>query len=88
MKTFIHGVGLRDLPKDEADKIKARRKSKQLDNLRSVRNRLLVETDFYGNTDVTMTEKMKTYRQALRDITKTYKSMDDEGFTFPTKPTE
>ena len=45
MKTFIHGVGLRDLPKDEADKIKARRKSKQLDNLRSVRNRLLVETD-------------------------------------------
>jgi len=88
MKTFIHGVGLRDLPKDEADKIKARRKSKQLDNLRSVRNRLLVETDFYGNTDVTMTEKMKTYRQALRDITKTYKSMDDEGFKFPEKPTD
>ena len=88
MKTFIHGVGLRDLPKDEADKIKARRKSKQLDNLRSVRNRLLVETDFYGNTDVIMTDKMKTYRQALRDITKTYKSMDDEGFKFPEKPTE
>ncbi len=88
MKTFIHGVGLRDLPKDEADKIKARRKSKQLDNLRSVRNRLLVETDFYGNTDVTMTDKMKTYRQALRDITKTYKSMDDEGFKFPEKPTD
>ena len=24
MKTFIHGVGLKDLPKEEADKIKAR----------------------------------------------------------------
>tara|TARA_R100000426_G_scaffold24857_1_gene21184 strand:+ start:611 stop:877 length:267 start_codon:yes stop_codon:yes gene_type:complete len=88
MKTFIHGVGLKDLPKDEADKIKARQESKELDNLRLVRNRLLVETDFYANTDVTMTDNMKAYRQELRDITKTFKSMNDKDFKFPTKPTD
>ena len=34
----------------------------------------------------TMTDAQKTYRQSLRDITKTYKSMDDAGFSWPTKP--
>jgi len=29
---------------------------------------------------------MTTYRQALRDITDTYSSVDDDGFTWPTKP--
>ena len=70
------------------DKIKARRESKQLDNLRFVRNRLLLETDFYANTDVTMTDNMKAYRQELRDITKKFKSMEDKDFKFPTKPTD
>lgn len=88
MKTFIHGVGLQDLPQDEVDKIKARRESKQLDNLRFIRNRLLLETDFYANTDVTMTDNMKAYRQELRDITKKFKSMNDKDFKFPTKPTD
>ena len=41
-----------------------------------------------ANSDVTMSTAWKNYRQALRDITKTYKSMDDEGFKFPEKPTE
>ena len=36
----------------------------------------------------TMSDAWKKYRQDLRDITKTYKSMQDKGFTFPTKPTE
>jgi len=36
----------------------------------------------------TMSDAWKKYRQDLRDITKTYKSMQDEGFTFPKKPTE
>ena len=59
-----------------------------LGQLRLVRNVLLDETDWMANSDVTMSDKWKTYRQELRDITKTYKSMDDEGFTFPTKPTD
>jgi hypothetical protein len=37
-------------------------------NLREQRNKLLVETDFYGLTDVTVTDEMTIYRQALRDL--------------------
>jgi len=58
----------------------------KLQSLRMIRNRLLAESDWMANSDITMTDEWKTYRQALRDITKTYKSMSDDGFTFPTKP--
>ena len=57
-----------------------------LSSLRSMRNLLLIETDYMGNFDVTMSDAWKTYRQALRDITDTYGSMSDDGFSFPTKP--
>ena len=36
---------------------------------RSFRNEYLQETDWWANSDVTMTEAQRTYRQALRDIT-------------------
>ena len=52
--------------------------------LRTERDRLLAETDFYGNSDVTMSAAMKTYRQKLRDITNTATSLDD--VVWPTKP--
>ena len=32
------------------------------------RNRRLAETDWMANSDVTMTDAWKTYRQALRDL--------------------
>jgi hypothetical protein len=35
---------------------------------RDVRNTLLKETDHYALSDVTMTDAMKAYRQALRDV--------------------
>ena len=57
-----------------------------LSSLRSMRNLLLIETDWMANSDVTMSDAWKTYRQALRDITDTYSSMSDDGFSFPTKP--
>ena len=61
---------------------------RELAKLRDQRNMLLAETDYMGNSDVTMPTKWKTYRQQLRDITKTFKSMSDKDFKFPTKPTE
>ena len=61
---------------------------RELAELRSQRNSLLSETDYMGNSDVTMPTKWKTYRQELRDITKKFKSMNDKDFKFPTKPTE
>ena len=36
---------------------------------RTERNKLLAETDWMANSDVTMADAWKTYRQALRDIT-------------------
>ena len=69
----------------------------ELQILRTERNALLAETDFYANSDVTMSDDMKTYRQALRDITsgldtiakvKTKLTRNDDGVlvNFPTKP--
>ena len=56
----------------------------KLNELRVERNRRLVETDHYGLSDQTMTSDMSTYRQALRDITKSATSLDD--VTWPEKP--
>ena len=56
------------------------------DRVRKERNELLAETDIYALSDVTMSDDMKTYRQKLRDITKTYQAMDESGFAWPTKP--
>ena len=57
---------------------------RDLEDLREKRNQLLVETDYFGFSDVTMTDAMSTYRQALRDITDDYKSLND--VVWPTKP--
>ena len=61
---------------------------RELAELRSERTLLLSETDYMGNSDVTMPTKWKTYRQELRDITKKFKSLNDKDFKFPEKPTE
>ena len=60
----------------------------ELERLREKRNDLLAKTDWMANSDVNMSDAWKKYRQELRDITKTFKSMNDDGFAFPTKPTE
>ena len=72
-------------------------KDRNLAQIRSVRLRMLEETDFYGMSDVTMSSDMKTYRQALRDITngldtvektRTKLEQDSDGSykNFPKKP--
>ena len=61
---------------------------RDLAELREQRNNLLTETDWMANSDVTMSNDWKTYRQSLRDITKTFKSVKDKDFKFPEKPTE
>ena len=57
----------------------------KLYHLRKERTRKLAETDWTSNSDVVMSDEMKTYRQALRDITKTYKTLDT--VKWPTEPT-
>jgi len=53
-------------------------------NLRAERDRLIAITDWWASSDLTMTDAQKSYRQALRDITKDYTSLDD--VKWPTKP--
>ena len=52
--------------------------------LRAERNQLLAETDYLALSDNTLSSEMTTYRQALRDITNSYTSLDD--VVWPTKP--
>ena len=52
--------------------------------LREERNRRIAETDWWASSDLTMSTERITYRQALRDITKTYSSLDD--VVWPDKP--
>ena len=61
--------------------------------LRVERDRLLAETDWMGNSDVTMSSAWKTYRQALRDLPANSDpklasdgTLDMSSVTFPTKP--
>ena len=61
--------------------------ARRMENLRRQRNQLLAETDWMGNSDVTMSNDWKTYRQALRDITKTTPADDAlSNITWPKKP--
>jgi len=60
---------------------------RSLKQLRNKRNRLLAETDWMANSDVTMSEAMTTYRQALRDITNGLNTVAKvNAKEFPTKP--
>jgi len=60
---------------------------RSLKQLRNKRNNLLAETDFYANSDVTMSDAMRTYRQALRDITNGLTTVAQvEAVEFPEKP--
>ena len=51
---------------------------------RGERDRLLIETDWWAMSDLTMTDAQTAYRQALRDVP------EQSGFpntiTWPTKP--
>jgi len=58
--------------------------ARPLKELRAERNRLIAETDWWASSDLTMTAEQTAYRQALRDITNTYSSLDD--VVWPVKP--
>jgi len=55
-----------------------------LEALRIRRNRLLAATDWWANSDVTMTDEQRTYRQALRDLPAN--TTDPANPVWPTKP--
>jgi len=82
----ITGVELEELEaKEQAWKDGAL--DRELEALRFKRNRLLAQTDWMANSDVTMSDEWKTYRQALRDLTNGLDTVEKiEAVEFPTKP--
>ena len=54
-------------------------------DLRRVRDNKLAATDWMANSDVTMSDAWKTYRQALRDLPAN--TSDPVNPTWPTEPT-
>ena len=52
--------------------------------VRAQRDRLIAATDWWASSALTRTAEQTAYRQALRDITDTYTSLDD--VVWPTKP--
>ena len=61
--------------------------ARRMVELRKQRDKLLAETDYMGNSDVTLSDAWKTYRQALRDVTSQTPSDDVlSNINWPTKP--
>ena len=93
-KIFDNVNGLRDATAEETVEINAKEKAfsdgeldRELETLRIKRNKLLMETDFYALSDVTMSSDMTTYRQNLRDLTNGLDTVDKvKNVTWPTKP--
>lgn len=52
--------------------------------LRGTRDKLLAETDYLALADATLTDDMRTYRQALRDLPAN--TSDPANPVWPTKP--
>ena len=58
-----------------------------LDNLRRDRTKKLQQSDWMANSDVTMTDAWKTYRQQLRDLPSGLDTVDKvNNVTWPSEP--
>jgi len=69
------------------DKIASDKLTKAWNILRQTRDEKLTESDYMGNSDVTMSSAWKTYRQALRDLPGTLNDTTVlETITWPTEP--
>ena len=98
-KRYLNGV-LVDLTAEEETEFETRNTewaadsaNRAMSNLRYARTEKLKETDFYGNSDVTMSSDMTTYRQALSDLPSNYTTSDSSALAedlsnldWPTKP--
>ena len=93
MKKLVNGI-VSDMTSDEVKAREIEEKANQAKEpeqrmafLREKRNDLLRLTDWMANSDVTLSDAWKTYRQALRDITEqTPNDIALSNITFPTEP--
>ena len=93
MKKLVNGI-LLDLTAQEITERQAEETAwtngaldRALENLRFERNNLLKKTDWMANSDVTISDEWKTYRQALRDFPSTLNDTTVlKTITWPTEP--
>ena len=67
-KAYKDGDGKTVTKKSQDDAWNKAKSDNIASNHRDRRNQLIEKTDHYGLSDVTMSDKVKTYRQALRDL--------------------
>ena len=77
-------VSLTDEELTERQSVLANAVNNQLRSLRFERNRLLAETDYLALSDATLTDEMRAYRQALRDLPAN--TTDPANPVWPVKP--
>jgi hypothetical protein len=77
-----------DIPQPTREEVEAKiqelRAAEPMRRLRVERDKLIAETDWWVLPDRTPTQEQLDYRQALRDITNNYTSLDN--VVWPTKP--
>tara|TARA_E500000081_G_scaffold90031_1_gene91164 strand:- start:516 stop:833 length:318 start_codon:yes stop_codon:yes gene_type:complete len=74
VKRFVDGI-VRDLTAEEQAEYEARNtawnnesENRKLAQIKQMRLQKLIETDYLANSDYTMPDNVKTWRQSLRDI--------------------
>ncbi len=77
-------VPLTDEELTERQGVLANAVNNQLRSLRFERNARLAETDYLALSDATLTDEMRTYRQALRDLPAN--TTDPANPVWPVKP--
>lgn len=81
---FNHRVVSGQLVRKSQDELDSTAATAALKDLRLERDRLIAATDWWVLPDRAPTDAQLAYRQALRDITNTYSSLDD--VVWPEKP--
>jgi hypothetical protein len=77
MKEVIYDMQSGQTIERDYEQVDYRTAEEKLASLRVARDLKLSATDWWASSDLTMTEAQTAYRQALRDITDTYTSLDD-----------
>ena len=71
----------------EEEEYEVRKPAKAWDQLRFERDQKRAETDYFALKDITLSNDMKAYRKALRDLPESYSNSSINGtITWPTKP--
>lgn len=79
----VNGVHIECTAEEEAEIVSreneyaAKSASIKLNQIKKMRDQRLQETDYMANSDYTMPENIRTWRQSLRDIPQNYTTEDE-----------